>query len=576
MKSRWPLIIVLLLSAGVFTLGIGWGLPSSGVDRYLFCDRTPWTGQQIIDLAGGWDTEKNIGADIDRNPLGKRDRVIWLNETDAQRAEIVRRYRLFSYQPDEMITFRALSQIKPGSLQFDPKLYQYGGLWIYPVGAMLKVASLQWIGFVHLTPDLAYYLDHPEAFGRFYVVARLYSVLWGLIGVVTVYSILKKLTADDWMSALGSLGFALLPVVVCMSHEAKPHLGGAVLMLLAIRAAMAFVESGSTRSALLTGVLCGAAIGMVPTSLPVFLILPAMVLMRPFAMNERVKLVLLAGAAGVGVYAITNPYVLINLLLHRELLTSNAVNTGAMYAVHDLLGGAFNATLLIGEGTSMIILLAGVVGWLTLHFSPPVLRKQLVLLALPAIAITALYAVVAAGKPGEFGRFFILPDVALLIGAVMALRRFTHARIQRLVGSFLLFLIAWAGAKYLAGFEYDARGSGTRDRLAAMIAKVSKSENAIVVYTEPAPYCFPPADLFQNRVLLLPLQQSIETSSVDWFIRPIDRVDSRVIPITTYFTNVSIRGSTTPISWADKPFVVFWQDRLFYKHSTTAASKRFD
>ena len=62
-----------------------------------------------------------------------------LNETDSQRAEIVRRYRLYSYQPDEMITFNALRQMKPGAGQLDPKLYQYGGLWVYPVGAMLKV-----------------------------------------------------------------------------------------------------------------------------------------------------------------------------------------------------------------------------------------------------------------------------------------------------------------------------------------------------------------------------------------------------------------------------------------------------
>ncbi len=559
MKSRWLLIGVLVLSAGVFTLGIDWGLPSSSVNRYLFGDRTPWTGQQIIDLAGGWDTDKNVGADVDRNPLDKRDRVIWLNETDAQRAEIVRRYRLFSYQPDEMITLRALSQIKPGSLQFDPKLYQYGGLWIYPVGAMLKAASIKWIGLIHLTPDLAYYLDHPEAFGRFYVVARLYSVLWGLIGVATVYSILKKLTADDWMSAIGSLGFALLPVVVCMSHEAKPHLGGAVLMLLAIRAAMAFVESGSTRLALLTGVLCGAALGMVPTSLPVFLILPAMVLMRPIGMGERVKLALLAGAAGVGVYAITNPYVLINLLLHRELLTSNAGNTGAMYAIHNLLGGAINAIRLVSEGSSMIVLIAGGIGWLTLHFSPPMLRRQLILLALPAIAITLICAAVSAGKPGEFGRFFILPDVAMLIGVMVALGKLPRQWNKRFVGIVVLLLIIQASKDYLRAFLEDSSERGSRIQLANELHGRG-GRHGIAMYAEPAPYCLPPINLFANRFLLQIDGLHRVEAGTNTVIIPVDRLED-VPPDTAIHENMSVTGSSTRISWANKPFLARrWSD----------------
>ena len=44
-----------------------------------------------------------------------------------------------------MITLRSLAQMKPGAGDFDPRLYQYGGLWIYPIAAMIKGA-----GLVHL------------------------------------------------------------------------------------------------------------------------------------------------------------------------------------------------------------------------------------------------------------------------------------------------------------------------------------------------------------------------------------------------------------------------------------------
>src|SRR4051794_24058486 len=103
-----------LLCAGAwFLVGITWGLPSRRSDGYLFGDSKAWSGKQILELAGGWDDNPDRGADVDLNPVTRREQPIVLNATDAQRAEIVRRYRLFSYQPDEMITFRALAQMRP-------------------------------------------------------------------------------------------------------------------------------------------------------------------------------------------------------------------------------------------------------------------------------------------------------------------------------------------------------------------------------------------------------------------------------------------------------------------------------
>jgi hypothetical protein len=158
--------VVIVTSAVIFLTGIGWGLPSRAVDPFLFGDQPAWSGEKILSLAPP--PAVGAGADVDANPI-RRDVAVVLNETDAQRAEIIRRYRLMSYQPDEFITLKSLSRIREN--RGDPRLYQYGGLWIYPVGALLKLGSI--VGVVDLRSDQAFYLDHPEAFGRFYVVARL-------------------------------------------------------------------------------------------------------------------------------------------------------------------------------------------------------------------------------------------------------------------------------------------------------------------------------------------------------------------------------------------------------------------
>src|SRR5688500_10792643 len=199
-RQRIVLAGLLVVATCVFLPGIRWGLPSRAVDPFLFGKERPWTGAKILELAGGWG-EANVGADVDRNPLGRSAQPVVLNETHEQRAEIIRRYRLFSNQPDETITFRALSQMQPGALKLDPKLYQYGGLWIYPVGAMLKAASIARL--IDLRGDLAFYLDNPEQFGRFYVVARLYTAAWGLVGGWAGFWCVRRVTKGLLMAPAG-------------------------------------------------------------------------------------------------------------------------------------------------------------------------------------------------------------------------------------------------------------------------------------------------------------------------------------------------------------------------------------
>lgn len=152
-----------------------------------------------------------------------------------------------------------------------------------------------WI-FPTLKPDLVYYLDHPEACGRFYVVARLYVVAWALVGVWAVFWITRRLTGGCLASAAAAaVCCVVMPVVVNMAHEAKPHLPGAVLMLLAVMEAMRYVETPKRRWWIATGCLCGAAFGMVLAAWPIFVVLPVMTLLRRASWRER----LCGGSVGV-------------------------------------------------------------------------------------------------------------------------------------------------------------------------------------------------------------------------------------------------------------------------------------
>jgi hypothetical protein len=570
-------ILCLLFASAIFVCGITWGLPSRAADKFLFGDRTPWSGAEILALAP-IEEHPNRGADVDADPLVGRDRVIVLNETDKQRAEIVRRYRLFTYQPDEYNTMKSLSGMNPGRLQLDPRMYQYGGLWIYPVGALLKLASV--VGIIHLTPDKAYYLDHPEQFARFYVIARLYSAVWGLVGAWAVYMLARKLTGGAVPAAIISMSWACMPVVVNMAHEAKPHLAGLSLMLLAILAASRYVETGSRRWWVAAGALCGAALAMVISSLIIFIILPLMTLLRPMPWRQRVRVLVLASFVGGVVYLMTNPYVAINLVTNPAVLRSNLGASTSMYEA-TAGSGIVNAYKLIVAGTMPFFPFIGglfflqlLIGW---HLDGTRItglpRYVLWLLAAPAAIVLVQFVALAAGKPAEYGRFALLPNTVLYLGAE-AMGWFSYRRqvvryatigiipIAFLMGAFL----------YLAHFRADAKFPSTRIAEAVRLKKMANGgARRLAIVAEPAPYCLPPVDLWRWEINLLPRHtppvEAARDIDADVLIRPLDEYNENTTPKVAGFVRI-IRlvlsfwvYLPTEISWAAKPFEILVAER---------------
>jgi hypothetical protein len=135
-----------------------------------------------------------------------------------------------------MITMMSLAKMRPGQGDLDPRLYQYGGLWIYPVGAMLKAASrvassrLRGGARTRLLPD------KPEAFAGS-TSSPGCNVVAGDCRRAGRSSRIVRAIQRASLSRPSQRGRHFMPVVVNMAHEAKPHLPGMVLMLLAVMAA---------------------------------------------------------------------------------------------------------------------------------------------------------------------------------------------------------------------------------------------------------------------------------------------------------------------------------------------------
>lgn len=588
----------MLFALQVF-VGITWGLPSRSIDSYLFLDGDVWTGEKIHRLAGAagkFDSAR--GADVDVDPMKASDgEPILLNGSDEDVAKILLRYRLYTHQPDEMITMMSLAGMRPGRLELDPKLYQYGGLFIYPVGALIKLCGM--LGLIDVRSDVTFYLDNPDEFGKFYIVARLYSALWGMIGVVVVYSIARRIASDptryvgeganaecgmrnaecgeakqmpnDFPHAsppmphpliahrvglLAALLYSVMPVVVCMSHEGKPHLPGAVLMLIAVRLAIQFVDTNTLRWFWWTCVACGAAVGMVLSSWPICVLIP-LLCFRAMGASPLSKLAkAMAGSAlSIAVYIAANPYVLINAFTNREVLRSNFGNSLAMYEVARLGDGLTRVLELTVEGATPPVMVLGALG-LALCMRTTRVAYPLLMVA---VMFFLQFVLIGAGKPAEYGRFGIFTNTALAIGCACSL---TAIRIGSVRSVAAMAVVAWTalgGVGYLNNFRIDATPNNSRTEMANLVTGHSKGPLSIVIPRDPAPYNCPPMDFRSRRIFrhFGPCPDELVGMPPFWSISTLDVAKSILMgPVVNCKGCHTATGHAwwdTPISWANKP-----------------------
>jgi len=571
MKHRLILAGIVAVTLIIDLVGIGWGLPSRSADRLLFGDAEPWSGARIAELTDA-EVRRDLerGADVDLNPRERSGASS--TATDAERAEVYRRYRLFSHQPDEMITLMAIASMHPGRFDFDPKLYQYGGLFIYPVAALLKAGSV--VGAVELRNDVTWYLDHPEAFARFYVVARLYVVAFALAGVIAVYLLTCRLANPT--AGLVAAGFvALMPITVNMAHEAKPHLPAAVLMLYAVLAALRYVDRPSARSLVLLGVTCGLSFGMVLSGWVIFLVLPVVALLRHERWSRRVSTVLIGGLVGAVVYAISNPYVVINALTNRALLMSNLDNSTAMYRVVSPGVGLVRTAGHVAEGMSPLLAVTSIAAVVVMVSSRH--WRSVVIALTPAGVVLLNMVLVGAPKPGEFGRFAVFADMILAVMVAAAAAQLWWYAKGPVTAILVLCTLGVAvdGWRYERGFLRDASDGHTRAAAAAWLAENLPACDAppshrasIGVLNDPAPYLTPALNFAACDVIVLPPDRPTAMPSTlpTLLIHTGDRNEP---PPGTWWrgfyqpvrqfpaTAPRFWNRPTVISWADKPITIY-------------------
>ena len=366
-----------------------------------------------------------------------------------------------------------------------------------------------------------------------------------------------------------------MPVVIDLAHEAKPHLAGTVLILLTMLCALRYVRTRLGRWWIATGIAAGAAMGMVLTGYVAFAAIPLMAITTERGIDRQLRLIAATGLIGSAVFALLNPFFILNLIFHRQLLHSNVGNYGTFYqpalSIEALKITAGSIIEGASPGLTAMGILAGIViairGWQLRRVravrTVPAPMSRWWIMVVPSALVLLQMVLLAAGKTAEYARFGLLVDVMMAIAAAVLIGILQmRARERALIAVLLVAGTLFFGARYDVNFVRDRGIGSTRHQAAIALDTYSQVSQTLDVFAEPAPYFLPPVDLFSWKIVLQPQKNLTALPPGTVAVRPVDREEKLPAGIHRYKSAFDPEPLPSPISWANKPFEILSASRV--------------
>jgi len=163
-----------------------------------------------------------------------------------------------SYHPDEQNTTYSLRNMRPKELDFNPRFFGNPTFYTYQVGALALAASST--GWVPREMSEDFWLAHPQAVRRFYILGRSLSFVYALLSVYFVYAVTRRVGGHRQAALLAAAAFAALPVTAVHSHYMTVNAASVFWCLVAAFFAVGIINRPSWKNYILAGVFGGLAI----------------------------------------------------------------------------------------------------------------------------------------------------------------------------------------------------------------------------------------------------------------------------------------------------------------------------
>ena len=541
MRHHWPLVVILAVFAGAVALEVGWGLPGTRRVELLFPGGL--TDERVAEIAARSRGKLTSQEDLPI-PLHGGTPEAPVYDRDAA-LDACRRFLLYSDNPDEMLTLWALSRMQPSRMQLDPGMGQYGGAFLYPLGAWLKAASL--------TPlvtegDLAFYLRRPDQFARLYVAGRLFVALCVAVGIATLYSIGLRLGGVAAATAAAGL-LALCPALLTWSVVLKPHAAAILPVALALRWSLAYYETPRRRYLAGAAIAAGAAGAMTAVAAPILLMPITAALLEKRGPGSRTLRSIACPVLAAVAFLALNPYHLVRLGDRLD----EAAHVRDFYAGHvsawqplAFLAGPAREAL----GAPILALAVAAMVFLLIRQT-----RRALILAVPA-AITFIGVPLAlgpwAGQP-QSARFALpaLPIMALAVGWFLDQ---AGARARRAVPALLVLMLALSLPTLYA---HLASSLGRNPRYDAGERLSTIPDAPLVVQFPAAPYRNPTVNYLRREVLYArDASRACVSARATWHASPNQDEGNRGNRRLVFSLKDRPRWLRAPLTFADRDIVL--------------------
>jgi len=441
----------------------------------------------------------------------KDGRTIRANRTVIDAA---RSYLLRSYAPDEQATLKAISNMEPARLNFNPRFFFYGGLYLYPLAAFLWLLSLS--GVITVRPDISYYFLHPEQMGMLFIAGKVFGAIFTSFAAYFVYKTGSRLY-NSRTGLIAALIFSVTPAVTVWSHYLNPYAYTLFWMMLSLFLCTKLFDSDETRHYVFSGLSAGlttgalSMYGLVVFSIPVIHFLKNLkngFRAAVFSLFDRkIWLALLFFAAG---FLAVNPCI----LTYLKQLSSEISSAAGYYPFRLSLVSVrhyLRYTVLAAFGLPAWLMVAcGSLYALLKH------RKEDVLLLL-LLSAAVLYFSCAMTNYMHYG-LFIVP-LLILLGARLVDSLLARKNLLKIAGILSLSAVLVYTFSYSLSIDIAASRKNTRSAAGEWINESIPAGAVIGMMELPSPWRTPPFRYFDYRISVTGLNEGeLKKTDPEYFI----------------------------------------------------------
>jgi len=506
MIKKFYLAILILVGLLFHTKGINWGIPDRERIDLVFGD------EEVLDafLNPMLSTHEEIremqvyyGAPykLDYNP---EEKIV----VDVKKKKIViskemvntlRSYLFRSYGADEQAAIASLSKMDPSKHNFNPHFFEYGGVYLYPLGAFLKGCSI--FKIVNLKSDRAFYLKNPEEIGKLYILSRLFGAIVFILSAIVFFFLSRKISKNIHLAFLSSLLFVVTPVFVLWSHYLKPYTFGLFWVIVTFYGIINFFENRKTGWLIFSSVFAGLSMGTLLSYGYIFFTCICVIFLTSKNFTELLKNLVLSVFFFLFAYFITNPYVIISwkefineMFYIQSYWKGSASFENLKYFLTDSLGYG------LGKGILLLLIFC-----LILCF---IKREKIFFILFFSLIPGFLYLGLTTGKWVHYA-FIVYPYLFLF--SLFGLTKIKHQFSVFLILPVLVWTMIFTFA-YLNLFS----GENIRTSAGRWINENIPEKSKIGIFEAPSPWRTPPFQFLKYNILIGASRQTIKKS--EYFI----------------------------------------------------------